>query len=133
MLDKYLFKYIGRAKSYIGKSLLLMMTKTLGTFILVFGLLISNLYYSSSLNLGKISLLFILGLVVRVFASFKITDYNAKIVGEVKAELRKSLIVKASSIGFAYKENTSTSNLINMGSDTIEQLENYYGRFLPEY
>lgn len=135
MLDKYLFKYIGRAKSYIGKSLLLMMTKTLGTFILAlaFGLLISNLYYSSSLNLGKISLLFILGLVVRVFASFKITDYNAKIVGEVKAELRKSLIVKASSIGFAYKENTSTSNLINMGSDTIEQLENYYGRFLPEY
>lgn len=43
MLDKYLFKYIGRAKSYIGKSALLMMTKTLGTFILAFGLLISNL------------------------------------------------------------------------------------------
>lgn len=135
MLDKYLYKYIGKAKAYISRSVLLMMTKTFGTFFLAlaFGILISNLYYSREIEIFKLSLLFILGLAIRIFAVYKVNNYNAKIVGEVKGELRKSLIEKATSIGLGYKENTSTSNLINMGSDTIEQLENYYGRFLPEY
>lgn len=40
---------------------------------------------------------------------------------------------KAMRIGPAYLNHTSTANMINMGSDTIEQLENYYGRFLPQF
>lgn len=135
MLDRYLFKHVGRAKSYIANSVIMMMLRTVGTemIALSFGILIDSLYFERNVNVLKIMILLLLGIFIRVFSLFKVTKYQSNIIGEVKARLRKKLISKAMSVGTGYSEKISTSDLINMGSDTIEQLENYYGRFLPEY
>lgn len=135
MLDKYLFSHVGKAKSYITNSVIMMMIRVIGTSMIAlsFGILIDSLYFSKEINISKILLLFILGVLIRVISLYKVTKYQSNIIGEVKAKLRKKLITKAMSIGASYNETISTSNLINMGSDTIEQLENYYGRFLVQY
>lgn len=135
MLDKYLFKHVGKAKVYIINSVFLMMTRVIGTAMIAFsfGILIQGLYEGKSFDALKLAILFFCGLLIRVFSLFQVTKYQSNIIGEVKAKLRKKLITKAMSVGASYNEKISTSNLINLGSDTIEQLQNYYGRFLPEY
>jgi len=64
---------------------------------------------------------------------YLVTRYQTKITGAVKTNLRMEMIAKVMRVGPAYLNYTSTSNMMNMGSDTIEQLENYYGRFLPQF
>ena len=135
MLDKYLFKSIGKAKKYILSSVFMMSFRVVGTALLAFafGSLAEALYSKSAIDIKKLLLIFVLGIAIRVLALYKVTDYQSNIIGEVKGKLRERLITKAASIGPSYKEQISTATLINLGSDTIEQLQNYYGRFLPEY
>ena len=135
MLDKYLFKSIGKAKKYILSSVFMMMLRVVGTALLAFafGSLAEALYSKSTIDIKKLLIIFVLGIAIRVLALYKVTDYQSNIIGEVKGKLRERLITKAASIGPSYKEQISTATLINLGSDTIEQLQNYYGRFLPEY
>ena len=135
MLDKYLFKAIGNAKKYIRNSVFMMMLRVVGTalFAYAFGTFAESLYKNSPIDLEIPCIILAFGILIRVFALYKVTDYQSNIIGEVKGKLRERLITKAVSIGPSYKEKLSTSTLINLGSDTIEQLQNYYGRFLPEY
>lgn len=135
MLDKYLFKSIGNAKKYIRNSVFMMMLRVVGTALLAlaFGTLAEALYSKTAIDMKRLLIIFALGVIIRILALFKVTDYQSNIIGEVKGKLRERLITKAVSIGPSYKEQISTATLINLGSDTIEQLQNYYGRFLPEY
>lgn len=135
MLDKYLFKSIGKAKKYILSSVFMMSFRVVGTALLAFafGSLAEALYSKGAIDIKKLLIIFVLGIAIRVLALYKVTDYQSNIIGEVKGKLRERLITKAASIGPSYKEQISTATLINLGSDTIEQLQNYYGRFLPEY
>lgn len=135
MLDKYLFKSIGNAKKYILSSVFMMMLRVVGTALLAFafGTLAEALYSKTAIDMKRLLIIFALGVIIRVLALFKVTDYQSNIIGEVKGKLRERLITKAVSIGPSYKEQISTATLINLGSDTIEQLQNYYGRFIPEY
>lgn len=135
MPDKLLFKYIGNAKKYIAVSILLMMLKVAGSFLIAFsvGGAIQNLFFAVSDETEKFILLFSTGFLLRSTCLYLVTKYQTKITGEVKTKLRTEMIEKAMRIGPAYLSHTSTSAMINMGSDTIEQLENYYGRFLPQF
>lgn len=135
MLDRLLFKYIGNAKKYIIVSILLMMLKVVGSFLLVLSLgeLIRALFSEAAIATGRILLLFLAGFALRSGCLYLVTRYQTRITGEVKTTLRAEMIEKAMRIGPAYLNYTSTSKMINMGSDTIEQLENYYGRFLPQF
>lgn len=135
MLDQYLFKSIGSAKKYILSSVFMMMLRVLGTALIAFAFasLAEALYSNKAIDIVRLCIIFALGAAIRVLSLYKVTDYQSNIIGEVKGRLRERLITKALSIGPSYKEQISTATLINLGSDTIEQLQNYYGRFLPEY
>lgn len=135
MLDKLLFQYIGNSKKYITVSVLLMMAKVIGSFLLALSLgrTIQDLFSSATSHVGVNIFIFLSGFLLRSGSLYLVTRYQTKITGEVKTNLRSEMIAKAMRIGPSYLNYTSTSNMINMGSDTIEQLENYYGRFLPQF
>lgn len=134
MLDKLLFKYIGNAKKYIIVSVMLMMTKVLGSFFiaLAIGGIVQG-FFCSSAETGKNILIFLTGFILRSGGLYFVTRYQTKITGEVKTNLRTEMIKKAMRVGPVYLNYISTAKMLNMGSDTIEQLENYYGRFLPQF
>jgi len=135
MLDKLLFRYIGNAKKYIVISVLMMMIKVAGSYLIAlsFGRFFQDLHYSVFENFRLNILIFLIGYLLRSGSLYCVTKYQTKITGEVKTNIRTEMITKAMRIGPTYLNYTSTSNMINMGSDTIEQLENYYGRFLPQF
>ena len=158
-MDKLLFRYIGNAKRYIIVSVLMMMIKVAGSFLIalslgriiqdLFRLVFDHLDHLEHFDhfghldhfdhldhldhLGINILIFLIGFLLRSGSLYFVTRYQTKITGEVKTNIRTEMIAKAMRIGPSYLNYTSTSNMINMGSDTIEQLENYYGRFLPQF
>ena len=52
---------------------------------------------------------------------------------DVKNRLRKSIYDKIISLGTSYRETASTSELIQLSVEGIEQLEIYYSRYLPQF
>ena len=134
MLDKLLFQYIGNSKKYITVSILLMMAKVIGSFLLALSLgrTIQDLFSSATSHVGVNIFIFLSGFLLRSGSLYLVTRYQTKITGKVKTNLRSEMIAKAMRIGPSYLNYTSTSNMINMGSDT-STTENYYGRFCPNF
>lgn len=135
MLEKHLVKFLGKARRYISYSVLFMMVRTFGTVLLAFAFARAVESYVEGQEIGifTLSLFVLVGLILRIGALYAVTILQAEIVGQVKSSIRYELVQKAANLGPAYREHTSTSDLISMASDTTEQLENYYGRFLPQY
>ncbi|MGM0209119.1 hypothetical protein IGI96_003643 [Enterococcus sp. DIV0421] len=133
MLDKYLYNFIGTSRKLIITVVFLMMIRVLmlGLIAVAFAAFVLG-EEKAFLSLSVIGS-FVIGFKVRALAIKGITKFQAKIISQVKSNIRKVMLEKSLSIGAAYKNNFSTSDLINMGVDTIEQLENYYGRFVTEY
>ena len=51
---------------------------------------------------------------------------------DVKTVLRKQIYEKLLRLGAAYKEKVSTSEVVQVSAEGVEQLEIYYGRYLPQ-
>ena len=52
---------------------------------------------------------------------------------DVKTVLRKQLFAKLLRLGTAYRENVATSEIVQMAAEGVEQLETYFGSYLPQF
>ncbi len=57
-------------------------------------------------------------------------SYNASV--DVKRILRTKIYEKLLRLGAAYKETTATSEVVQMSGEGVEQLEIYFGKYLPQ-
>ena len=71
-------------------------------------------------------------IVVKFFCDKQNSKANYKAGYDVKKKLRKSIYDKVLSLGAGYREKTSTSEVIQLTVEGIEQLEIYYGKYLPQ-
>lgn len=51
---------------------------------------------------------------------------------DVKRILREKIYEKLLKLGASYKEQTSTSEIVQLATEGVEQLETYFGRYLPQ-
>ena len=51
---------------------------------------------------------------------------------DVKRILREKIYEKLLSLGASYRENVSTSEVVQMSTEGVEQLEIYFGKYLPQ-
>ena len=51
---------------------------------------------------------------------------------DVKRILRKKIYEKLLRLGASYREQTATSEIVQMSSEGVEQLEIYFGKYLPQ-
>lgn len=57
-------------------------------------------------------------------------SYEASV--DVKRILRKKIYEKLLRLGASYKEKTSTSEVVQLSTEGVEQLEIYFGKYLPQ-
>lgn len=57
-------------------------------------------------------------------------SYGASV--DVKRILRDRIYTKLLSLGASYREKTATSEVVQMAAEGVEQLEIYFGRYLPQ-
>lgn len=58
-------------------------------------------------------------------------SYQASV--DVKRILRKKIYKKLLRLGTAYRESAATSEVVQLAAEGVEQLETYFGRYLPQF
>lgn len=62
-----------------------------------------------------------------------VTRKNNLVVYEVKQNLRKAIYSKVLSLGSLYQEKMTTQEIVHLGVEGVEQLENYFGSYLTQF
>lgn len=51
---------------------------------------------------------------------------------DVKRRLRQEIFEKVLRMGISYQEHMNTSEIVQLSTEGVEQLETYFGRYLPQ-
>ena len=135
MFNKRLLSTCDSSMKWIGLTVLMNWISILCNIgiILFIGNTIDQLL-SSNFNLDFIkSGLFIgLMLLTRFIANYMSTKFSLNSSSEVKKTLRSTIYEKLLSLGVNYTNSISTSSTVQIAVDGVEQLEIYFGRFMPQ-
>lgn len=88
-----------------------------------------TLYYNLWIQTAAVV---VLALLVRFLSERMAAISSGKASADVKLELRRQIYGKLLRIGASYKEKIPTSEVVQVTTEGVEQLEIYYGRYLPQ-
>ena len=69
---------------------------------------------------------------IRVLCDRKSVHASYQASVDVKRVLREKLYAKLLRLGASYREQVSTAEVVQMAAEGVEQLETYFGRYLPQ-
>lgn len=70
--------------------------------------------------------------IVRFFCDRQASYASFKASVDVKRILREKIYDKLLRLGVSYRESVATSEVVQMAAEGVEQLETYFGRYLPQ-
>ena len=135
MFSKRLLSICDSSKKWIGLTVLMNWISIICNIALIIfiGTNVDKLI-NGNLNLNMISTsIFIIGMLgIRFVANFLSTKFSLYSSSEVKKTLRSTIYEKLLSLGVNYTNTISTSSTVQIAVDGVEQLEIYFGRFMPQ-
>lgn len=137
MIDKRLTREIPEAKQYIIKQVFMLWIVMLSNvgFVIMIASFLEQLTKKEILveNFYLLTIVVIVLLLIRSFCTKKASAYSYLASCEVKDTLRSRLYTKLLSMKNDYHESVSTSELVQLSVEGIDQLEIYFGRYLPQF
>ena len=141
MIKTRLVRLLSHAKKYIVYNILWQWIALLAQILAVFSIAellgkvadAENLPQAlGELSLGRTALFLALAVAVRFLCERMAAraSYGASV--DVKRILRKKIYEKLLRLGASYKEKTSTSEVVQLSTEGVEQLEIYFGKYLPQ-
>lgn len=138
MIHKRLLGLLKDSKKYIFEIVLWNWLSLLCNVVYVFT--IANLLNQAmeTRNISNAQLLKTAGIVIvcmllRMFFIKKASKASYKSSIEVKETLRQKIYEKLLRLGVSYHQKVSTSEVVQVAAEGIEQLEIYFGRYLPQF
>ncbi len=137
MINKRLINTVEESKGYIIKNVVYQWIALLANIIAVFniGLLIQRIASGRVMAIELICVLAIVVLMIgiRYLCNIKAGKMSYKASAKVKTTLREMIYKKLLILGNSYKEQVSTSEIVQVSVEGVEQLEIYFGRYLPQF
>ena len=135
MFNKRLLSVCDSSKKWIGLTVLMNWISIICNIalILFIGATVDKLMSGNlELNMMSTSIFIVAMLGIRFVANFLSTKFSLHSSGEVKRTLRSTIYEKLLSLGVNYTNTISTSSTVQIAVDGVEQLEIYFGRFMPQ-
>ncbi len=136
MIKTRLIKLLDHSKKYIIYTILFQWLNLISQVLMIFTLsnLIENLYYETLSNeLIKISIIkFVLVIIIKYLCDKAITRSTYLASSDVKRILREKIYEKMLRLGSSYNEKVATSEIVQVSTEGVEQLETYFGKYLPQ-
>lgn len=138
MINKRLIAYMKEDKKYVYLQVFCQWIALIAQIILIFILasMINSLFQKEKiatstllLNFGIISICILLKLAMRYLASL-LSHYAAQ---HLKLQLRTQIYEKLLQLNAQYPEYVSTSQLMQLSVEGVDQLEIYFGKYLPQF
>ena len=136
MIKTRLVALLSHAKKYIVQNIFWQWVALLAQMTAVFsvaGLLQSA--YSGTLDggaLGRSALVLAVSVCIRFVCDRLASRASYAASVDVKRILREKIYEKLLRLGASYREKISTSEIVQMSSEGVEQLEIYFGKYLPQ-
>ncbi len=136
MINKRLLNLVEDSKKYIIRNVMLQWLAMLLNVVLI-GLLSQIIYKVYLKDIGSTVLVYsllIIGLIIArsiIMKRVAIESYYAS--KQVKPTLRRKIYNKLLLLGPSYKEDLKTSEIVQVAVEGVEQLEIYFGSYLPQF
>jgi ABC-type transport system involved in cytochrome bd biosynthesis fused ATPase/permease subunit len=136
MIKKRLIELLAGARKYIIYQVIWQWIALLLQITVVFSIadLLERIIYMAvnAENIRNTVVILLLALIFRYICDRMAAkaSYNASV--DVKRILRTKIYEKLLRLGAAYKETTATSEVVQMSGEGVEQLEIYFGKYLPQ-
>ncbi len=136
MINKRLIKIVPAASSHIAKNVILQITGLISNIILMItiSIFISGLIAKTVIPTDFIvyAVIIILCIVVKIFTIYFANTQSYLASKSVKNILREKIYDKLVKLGSKYTKKLSSAELLQMSVEGVEQLETYFGNFLPQ-
>lgn len=135
MVDKRLLSVCKEPKKYIFLTVLMNWISVICNIgiILFVGNIIDKLYNNDlNFNIGSYAILLAILMIVRFTCNYMSGKFSHNSSGQVRNILREKIYKKLLELGVDYNNTLSTSSTVQIAVDGVEQLEIYFGRFLPQ-
>lgn len=137
MIKKRLIELLGDSKKYIYISVLFKWMALISQIAIVYASvnlikLVFEGSFETALVLKQLGV-FMLALVLRVASEKLIIKSSYMSSRDVKKILRNKIFDKLERIGSNYSESVSTAEVVQMTTEGVEQLEIYFGQYLPQF
>lgn len=137
MIDKRLLKEMPQVKQYVWKSVVMQwigLLCSIGFVMLLAGIV--DRVFTDTLQmkvLWRMSVIVILLIILRMVVTKRSSVYIHAAGSGVKDHMRTRLYTKLLQMKNTYMEHISTSELVQLNVEGIDQLETYFGRYLPQF
>ena len=141
MIKKNLVNLLSHAKKYVVYNVLCQWIALLAQIAAIFtisGLLEKIIYGNVSLNgelwteIGKSAIILLAVIVIRYFCDRLAAKSSYAASVDVKRILREKIYNKLLKLGVSYRDKVSTSEVVQLSTEGVEQLETYFGKYLPQ-
>ena len=137
MIKTRLFELLGNEKKYIIHNVLIQWTALIVRIIAVFFLadFLAAAVFGTADREGALRLLIAaaVSIIVRTAAEKLAASASYKAGANVKKVLRDAIYGKVLRLGAGYREHVGTAEIVQLSSEGVEQLETYYGEYLPQF
>lgn len=133
MIKTRLVKLLSHAKKYIVYQVLWQWLSLLCQVALIFQVAtLAEGIVNAGLLLRCVGII-IAAIIIRFFCDKQATYASYKASVDVKGTLRDKIYEKFLKLGASYRESVATSEVVQMAAEGVEQLETYFGRYLPQF
>lgn len=137
MIDKRLLSLVSESKKYIAANVIFQWLGLVSNISMMLSItkLLSDAFAN---NITKQSIIFAListlaSLVVRFICAVLSSKMSYLSSKSVKLKLREMIYSKLLKIGASYNEKVQTSQIIQVTTEGVDQLETYFGAYLPQF
>ncbi len=137
MIKKRLIKEMGDSKRYIFGNVAVQWISLVSNIVMIFGIanLLDKMITRSAGNADYAYAVIaaVCSLVIRFVCSRLQEKCSYLSSRSVKKKLRELIFRKLLKLGTSYRESVPTSEVVQLSVEGVDQLETYYGQFLPQF
>ena len=141
MIKKNLVNLLSHAKKYVVYNVLCQWIALLAQIAAIFtisGLLEKIIFRNVSISgelwteIGKSAIILLAVIVIRYLCDRLAAKSSYAASVDVKRILREKIYNKLLKLGVSYRDKVSTSEVVQLSTEGVEQLETYFGKYLPQ-
>lgn len=137
MINKRLIQAVPESKQAVRDQVLLQWGSLIANLIILFTFaFVLEALWKNQLNALRLSLAAVLifgSLVVRWFCASAASRKSFEASRSVKQILRRQILEKLLRLGVSYREQTATAEIVQIAVEGVDQLETYFGAYLPQF
>ncbi|MSA71970.1 ABC transporter ATP-binding protein/permease [Holdemania massiliensis] len=137
MINKRLIQAVPESKQAVRDQVLLQWGSLIANLIILFTFaFVLEALWKNQLNALRLSCAAVLifgSLVVRWFCASAASRKSFEASRSVKQILRRQILEKLLRLGVSYREQTATAEIVQIAVEGVDQLETYFGAYLPQF